>query len=405
MKKILAFLAAAALLAAGCSKDPVPEKEEKPEEPKPQTVKVTGITINKTVLPMQQGNQFQMKATVEPSNATNRKVRWSSTNPSSVYISDNGVISASKTGSAKVTATTDDGNFVAECKVAVNINEKDFKFTVGKIDSVKFYSAHSFRGDAANSVMLYYYIPAAGDVKDKTVQFVMHGTSRNADDYCNYWRLDAADKYNLVILAPCFTKKDYPNDHYQYGNVFNSEKWMYNSQEDNTYRIIESLFDFFLERTGSNAATYNIWGHSAGGQWCHRFTQFAYAPHANYIVAANAGNYTFPDMTKEYPYGWKYSESYSWIDRSAAYSRKLILMLGTADTSVTDENLPKKDEDNAQGKNRYERGTNFFKFCEDDAVARNLTFNWKKIEVPGVAHQGRSMGKAAADALYNNSAD
>ncbi len=404
-------MALAATLAAGCSKEPAPSGDKEKEQEK--ATAVTGIKLSKTDILLKQGETFKITATALPYDADNRDVRWSSKNNSVVSVSASGsndatcTVTAARAGSSVITVTSKDGsNVSALCRVTVNA--AGFEFSRGKRDSVRFYSHHSWVytsgnvPDSANNVMLYYYIPSGGaDLKNKRVQFVMHGTTRNAWDYCDYWKADA-DKYDLVILAPCFPKKPYDNNRYQYGSVVDASG-AFNDPENNTYRMIESIFDFFIGCTGSTQAKYNIWGHSAGGQFCHRFAQFAYAPRVEYIVAANPGNYTFPDDTKEYPYGWLGKrgtyESQTGVSRADIYAKKLILMLGTSDVQL-DDNLPQTENDKAQGKNRYERGQNFFAFCQEDASRRSLTLNWKRVDVPGVAHNGGEMGKKAAALLY-----
>lgn len=407
-------MALAAAVIAGCSKDPAPGGGGDKDEGQGKTISVASIKLSRTDIPLKQGETFKITATPLPYDAYNRDVRWSSRNNNVVTVSASGsndatcTVTAARAGSSVVTVTSKDGgNVSAVFRVTVNA-APGFEFTRGKRDSVRFYSHHSWVysagsvPDSANTVMLYYYIPSGGaDLSSKRVQFVMHGTDRNAWSYCDYWKSDA-DKYDLVILAPCFPKKPYDNSRYQYGGVVDVSG-AFNSPENNTYRMIESMFDFFIERTGSTQTKYNIWGHSAGGQFCHRFAQFAYAPRAEYIVAANPGNYTFPDDTKEYPYGWLGKrgtyESQTGVSRADIYARKLILMLGTKDVQ-RDDNLPKTENDDAQGENRYERGQNFFAFCQEDASTRGITFNWKRVDVPGVAHKGGEMGKQAAALLY-----
>ena len=65
-------------------------------------------------------NSETLTANVSPSNATNRNVTWSSSDPSVATVGRyNGVVTAQSTGSATITATTVDGGFTASCEVFV----------------------------------------------------------------------------------------------------------------------------------------------------------------------------------------------------------------------------------------------------------------------------------------------
>ena len=51
--------------------------------------------------------------------------------------------------------------------------------------------------------------------------------------------------------------------------------------------------------------SYNMFGHSAGAQFVHRFIQFKPLSRVDKAVSANAGWYTLPDTTIDFPYGLK----------------------------------------------------------------------------------------------------
>ncbi len=262
--------------------------------------------------------------------------------------------------------------------------------------SVKFNCSGAFRGRTVN---LNYYIPA-GDIATMPVQFVMHGVDRNGDTYRDGW-IAKADQYKVIILAPTFSESQFPESDYQSGNIVDGSN-KYNSQDKMVYTVIEDLFDFFVNNSASKATGYNLWGHSAGGQFAHRFMMYADAPRAKTVVAANPGWYTVPDATISFPYGWGNLETaIPAITKKAVYEKDFVLMLGTADTT-RDSNLRTTAEADAQGKNRYERGKFFFNWCQTDAEAQGLKFNWKKVEVEGVAHSQSKMAPAAADYLYGN---
>ena len=96
----------------------------KTESIAPNTISVTGVTLDKTSETLKIGDKISLIATVKPSNATNKNVTWSSSN-SSIASVVNGVVTANKAGSATITATTEDGGFVATCIVTVIESEPD----------------------------------------------------------------------------------------------------------------------------------------------------------------------------------------------------------------------------------------------------------------------------------------
>lgn len=254
----------------------------------------------------------------------------------------------------------------------------------------------AFKG---RSVEVHYYIPA-GDIETMPVQFVMHGVDRNGNTYRDSW-IEKAEQYKIVVLAPTFTESQFPESDYQSGNIVDGSN-KYNSQDKMVYTVIEDIFSFFLDNSKSKATGYNLWGHSAGGQFAHRFMMYADAPHAQTVIAANPGWYTVPDASIKFPYGWGDLETaIPAITRKGIYEKNFVLMLGTADVN-RDSNLRVTAEADAQGKNRYERGNYFYNWCQADAAARGLSFNWKKVEVEGVAHNQAKMAPAAADFLYGN---
>lgn len=81
-------------------------------------VPVTGVSLNTSTLNLIEGGTDTLTATVEPNNATNRNVTWSSDNPSVATV-NNGVVSAVSEGTAIITVTTADGGFTATCEVTV----------------------------------------------------------------------------------------------------------------------------------------------------------------------------------------------------------------------------------------------------------------------------------------------
>lgn len=100
----------------------------KKEEPKEETVKVTGVELDKTNLTLTEGQDSKLTATVKPSNATDKNVTWTSSNTAVVTVDKNGNVKAVSAGTATITVTTKDGNFKASATVTVN--EKPASYTV-----------------------------------------------------------------------------------------------------------------------------------------------------------------------------------------------------------------------------------------------------------------------------------
>jgi len=81
-------------------------------------IPVNSITLNST-LTLTTGGNSTLNAVVDPSNATYKTVFWSSNNPSVATVNDNGRVTAVKSGTAIITASTTEG-VSAMCAVTVN---------------------------------------------------------------------------------------------------------------------------------------------------------------------------------------------------------------------------------------------------------------------------------------------
>ena len=85
----------------------------------PETVNVTNITLSSESISLVEGDSETLTATVSPSNATNKKVIWTSTDGSIASV-DNGRVTALKPGKTTIKAKSDDGGKTATCQVTVN---------------------------------------------------------------------------------------------------------------------------------------------------------------------------------------------------------------------------------------------------------------------------------------------
>ena len=87
-----------------------------------KTIDVQNITINKSKIELKAGNKLTLKASISPSNATNKNIAWSSSNENVAKV-NNGVVAAIIEGTTTITAKTDNGK-TATCKVVVRSIKK-----------------------------------------------------------------------------------------------------------------------------------------------------------------------------------------------------------------------------------------------------------------------------------------
>lgn len=81
---------------------------------------VADVKLDKTALSMNKGDTVVLNATVMPTDANNKAVKWNSSDKSVVTVDENGKLTAVKSGTATITVTTVDGNKTAKCEVTVN---------------------------------------------------------------------------------------------------------------------------------------------------------------------------------------------------------------------------------------------------------------------------------------------
>lgn len=87
-------------------------------DPAEVNIPVTGISLDKTELTIEEGEMEALKATIEPIGASDPAVIWASSDETVAVVSD-GVIKALAEGTATITATTKEGEFTASCTVTV----------------------------------------------------------------------------------------------------------------------------------------------------------------------------------------------------------------------------------------------------------------------------------------------
>ena len=174
-------------------------------------IKVTGIKLDKksgTTYLNNKTKTVKLTATVSPTNAQNKNVTWTSSNPEVATV-NNGVVTAKALGTSTITVNTEDGNYTAEYKITVK------KKTIVVVT-------------ASQGVRMYKYF--------KTY------TSKNG----NYYSLE--DKTLKYVY------KSGSGFDYQYGEGFNAAMDFINEEYSKNKKYIELNFYFTL--TGNSVKKF-----------------------------------------------------------------------------------------------------------------------------------------------------
>lgn len=146
----------------------------------PVPVAVTGVSLNKTSLEIANGCSETLIATVEPNNATDKTVTWSSSSPFVASVDSNGVVSAIAEGTTDITVTTNDGEFTDTCSVTV-IEDEIASIEIDESSSkLSYYVDEQF---LVNDIsIICNYVHASPKVLDSTsseLTFLLDDTSAN----------------------------------------------------------------------------------------------------------------------------------------------------------------------------------------------------------------------------------
>ncbi len=247
-------------------------------------------------------------------------------------------------------------------------------------------------------ITLFTYKPPT--YKDGPLLVVFHGVGRNAEEYRNY-AITLAERYSAIVVAPLFDKDRFPSLRYQRGGLL-TEQGQAQPSEAWTYAFIPKIVAHVRGLEAKPSLPYYLIGHSAGGQFLVRLAAFMPGD-ATRIVAANPGSHLFPDRTQKFGYGFGgLPPGLSNDDVLRRYlAAPLTIYLGTGD-NTPEHSFDASPEGMKQGPHRYARGRACFATAQKLAKERGWAFNWRKVETPGIGHEGAFMfaAKEAGDALF-----
>lgn len=260
-------------------------------------------------------------------------------------------------------------------------------------------------------VIIHYFHPKKLN-KSSSVIFIIPGAGRNGNTYRDTW-IEYADKYNLLILAPEYSEDSYPGFwNYNLAGMITDVKINKERTGMDSFKIslnedewilhdFDKIFDTVKAHLKLKTDTYDMFGHSAGGQLLHRLALYKPVSKANRILASNAGWYTVPDNESVFPYGLKNSTATDESIRKA-FGTRLVVFLGQKDDqNETRGDLVRSPEVDKQGTHRLARGKYFYDKAAQYAKVLGVTLKWAIIIIPGVGHDHAAMSRAAAHYLYD----
>jgi poly(3-hydroxybutyrate) depolymerase len=230
---------------------------------------------------------------------------------------------------------------------------------------------------------------------DAKVLMVVHGSSRTAEKYRD-GMIEPVTRHGYLLIVPHFTAERFPGFwRFAMGGLY-SATGAPKPPEQSTFAVLERVFQILRRDYGLTAQTYDLFGHSAGGQFVHRMILFGQAKSARYVVAANSGTYTMPDETVPLPFGLSNAQlGPGHLKR--VLTRPMMIMAGENDDDPFHRSLDRSREALAQGPHRLARATAFVERAKQAAAVLGVRSRWEFRSVPNTAHSGKRMGAAAVE--------
>jgi len=242
-----------------------------------------------------------------------------------------------------------------------------------------------------------FYITPERINKETKVIFVIHGNSRNAEDYLSAWIPHVINK-NVIVAAPQFRKIDFR--YFFLLEMAESSGKINSNNNEYINNSISLFFNYLKSKFSLSTETYRMFGHSAGAQFTHRYMLLSMDNRISNTVIANAGWYTFI-TDDEFPYGINNSpinisnEQIKWF-----MSKKANLLIGSDDIGFKSVNSSKGAK--LQGLTRVDRAANYFDSLIMNAESRGYALRWNYRVLDRVDHDYIKVTPYAAQILLRD---
>jgi len=200
-----------------------------------------------------------------------------------------------------------------------------------------------------------------------------------ARKFAERW-IPVAERHGVVLIAPAFDKSRFGGYRHLKGKTMGAD--------DFVFRILADL----AEDIGRVDQKIYLYGHSAGGQYAHRFL----VTHPTRVRAAAIsapGNYAYPDDMIGWPYGRKNSPNPNGFIEASLLPATVVI--GSKDV------IPKNMGGLFQkGKNRVERAHHWVDGMRELAKANRKKPKIALDIVDGVGHNSRRLTPRCAELLF-----
>lgn len=86
----------------------------------PESVSLTSIALSESTLALNVGDTSELTVTYTPTTATNKEIKWFSTDTTKAIVNQSGEVKGIEAGTAIIVAVSNDGNLTARCEVTVS---------------------------------------------------------------------------------------------------------------------------------------------------------------------------------------------------------------------------------------------------------------------------------------------
>ena len=172
-------------------------------------IPVDKITINgSTTINMKVGGTKYLLYTISPSNASNKKVTYKSSNPSVVYVDSNGIMAGVGVGSAIVTITTQDGGKTAVANVTVTAPiASGTSSTSSSSSSSNNSSSNNSSSSSSNNNS------SSSSSNYSTYNYTTDSSTYNYNSYEDNTTTNTCNAYDMVKIQHNQSKQLYPDDY------------------------------------------------------------------------------------------------------------------------------------------------------------------------------------------------